>query len=78
MNIIKPRTVITVDVLYYLPDYPSIVEEFIWQTPDLWPEIPRIHEFLGYWHENIEATIEKVYVFHARDSWRQVDLEMLI
>ena len=39
----------TAQVLYYMPDSPSLLQEFVWQTLDLAPEFPRVHRFLGFW-----------------------------
>jgi uncharacterized protein Usg len=50
----------TAEVLYYLPDHPSLLQSFIWQTLDLAPTYPRIHKFLDYWRAEIEAVIHSV------------------
>ena len=75
MLIIKPKEIITVKVEYYIPDYSHILNEFICQYEDLWPEIPRVHQFLNYWKNHIEATIRSVYVAHSsKSNWRVVDV----
>ena len=43
----------SVQVVYYIPDYMNLVNEFIWQTEDQLPEYPRITRFLNYWDKNI-------------------------
>ncbi len=50
----------TAEVLYYLPDHPSLLQSFIWQTLDLAPSYPRIHRFLDYWRREIDAVIHSV------------------
>lgn len=45
-----------------MPDYTHILQEFIWQTADISPEYPRVHRFLNYWHDNIEAVISEVNI----------------
>ena len=45
-----------------MPDYTHILQEFIWQTVDIRPEYPRVHRFLNYWHDNIEAVISEVNI----------------
>ena len=52
----------TVNVLYWMPAYTHILQEFIWQTSDVRPEYPRVHRFLNYWHDNIEAVISEVNI----------------
>ena len=59
---ILTREIVIVNVNYWMPDYTNILQEFIWQTEDLVPEIPRVHRFLNFWHENIEAVISEVQI----------------
>jgi uncharacterized protein Usg len=50
----------TAQVLYYIPDHPSLLQSFIWQTLDLAPDYPRIHKFLNFWRQEIDAVIHSV------------------
>ncbi|MCX7358461.1 MAG: Usg family protein [Alphaproteobacteria bacterium] len=50
----------TAEVLYYLPDHPTLLQSFIWQTLDLAPSYPRIHKFLDFWRAEIQAVIHSV------------------
>lgn len=43
-----------------MPDYTNILQEFIWQTNDINPDYPRVHKFLNFWYNNIEAVISEV------------------
>lgn len=52
----------TAEVLYYMPDHPSLLQSFIWQTLDLAPKYPRIHRFLDYWRKEIDAVIHSVHL----------------
>ncbi len=56
------NTIVTLSILYWMPDYKHILQEFIWQTADVRPEYPRVHRFLNYWHDNIEAVISEIYI----------------
>ena len=58
--LIKRYSLITVNVLYYLPDYHHIINEFIWQTVDLPPTYPRIGKFLNFWRTDIDAVIKEI------------------
>ena len=60
--IILRNTIVTINVLYWMPDYTHILQEFIWQTADVRPAYPRVHRFLNYWHDNIEAVISEVNI----------------
>jgi len=50
----------TAEVLYYMPDHPTLLQSFVWQTLDLAPEYPRIHRFLNFWKREIDAVIHSV------------------
>jgi uncharacterized protein Usg len=58
----KGYTLVTLSVLYYMPDHRSIINEFLWQTLDLRPKYPRIEQFLDYWRREIEAPIYEVRI----------------
>ncbi len=50
----------TAEVLYYMPDHPALLQTFVWQTLDLAPSYPRIHQFLEFWRREIDAVIHSV------------------
>lgn len=52
----------TAEVLYYMPDHPSLLQSFMWQTLDLAPAYPRIHQFLDHWRREIDAVIHSVHL----------------
>ena len=58
--IIKRKSIVTLNILYWMPDHKNILQEFIWQTKDVKPEYPRVHKFLNFWHDNIDAVISEV------------------
>ena len=58
--ILPQRSLITIDIFYYLPDYPLLIQEFAWQTEDIIPEIKRVKKFFIYWQDNIQADIQEI------------------
>lgn len=66
--IIKKWTKASVQVVYYIPDYLHLVNEFIWQTEDQQPDYPRINRFLDYWDKNIDGPIKEAYIHDQEDS----------
>lgn len=71
--IVKPKIIVTVNVLYYRLDYKGILQSFIWQTHDEIPELYRVHKFLNFWKTNIEAPISEVHITHEENpNWRNV------
>jgi uncharacterized protein Usg len=55
-------SLVTVNVLYYMPDHRSLVNEFIWQCMDIKPRYPRIEQFLDHWRREINAIIKEVMI----------------
>lgn len=77
VKIVRTPVLVTLNVIYFRPDYRNLVQSFTWQTPDIVPELVRVHKFLKFWKENIEAIIESVEVSvpdkNGRPNWRNVD-----
>ena len=76
MILYDKKVLATVDVLYWMPDYQDILQQFVWQTADIRPEYPRIHKFLNYWKDNIDAVIAEVKISDSEMAKiRRVDKE---
>ena len=56
----------TAQIFYRVPDHLMLLQEFIWQRYDLFPEFPALGKFLAFWEEKIEGPIHSVTVAHAR------------
>ena len=52
----------TVEIIYRLPDHPSLLQTFIWQYFDIAPDYPELHKFLEFWRRNIEGPLHSVRV----------------
>ena len=67
----------TVQVHYYLPDHPSLLQLFVMQQYDVAPSFPELDRFLDYWRREIEAVLHSVRVAHKHligpADWRAVD-----
>jgi uncharacterized protein Usg len=74
---LKGATLLTAEVLYYMPDHPKLLQTFMWQTMDIAPKYPRLNQFLDYWRREIEAVIHSVRVAHseplAAPAWRNAN-----
>ncbi len=70
----------TAEVLYYMPDHPSLVQSFLWQTQDLAPRYPRLIRFLDFWRAEIDAVIHTVRIAHrgliGPAEWSRADIEL--
>ena len=56
----------TAEILYRLPDHPSLLQSFIWQEYDLHPRFPRLKTFLDFWTRNLEGKLFRVTVAHKK------------
>jgi uncharacterized protein Usg len=56
----------TAEILYRMPDHPVILQSYIWQDYDLFPEFPELKKFLDFWERSLEGPLFKVTVGHCR------------
>jgi uncharacterized protein Usg len=56
----------TAVILYRLPDYPSLLQTYVWQDYDLHPRFPRLRQFLEFWSRNLDGKLFCVTVAHRR------------
>jgi uncharacterized protein Usg len=52
----------TAEILYRMPDYPAVLQSFLWQDYDLAPRFPRLQAFLAFWRNNIDGELYRVKV----------------
>jgi len=55
----------TAEILYRLPDFPQLLQSFIWQELDRVPDLPGLKKFLGFWERNLEGPLHSVTVSHS-------------
>ena len=60
--IAKNFHLITAEILYWMPDHPSILQCFVWQKIDAAPDYPNLHRFLAFWQANLDGPIHAVRV----------------
>ena len=56
----------TAQILYRLPDHPSLLQTYVWQDYDLCPKFPVLNKFLGFWLRTLEGPLHSVTVAHTR------------
>ena len=54
----------TAEILYHMPDHPSLLQSFIWQKLDLAPGYPVLQKFLDYWQRELDGPLHSVRVAH--------------
>lgn len=67
----------TVRIHFWLPDHPSLLQQFVLQQYDCAPRFPELDRFLAFWRRDIDAVLHSVEVAHNRliapAEWRAVD-----
>ncbi len=56
----------TAEILYRMPDHPALLQSYVWQDYDLFPEFPELKKFLDFWREKLDGPLFKVTVGHSR------------
>ena len=56
----------TAEILYRLPDHPSLLQTYVWQNYDLFPRFPALQDFLQFWQEKLEGPLYSVRVAHSK------------
>ena len=61
-QMLKGYRLTTAEILYHLPDYPDLLQTFLWQQYDLAPRYPILGKFINFWHTNLEGKLHSVRV----------------
>jgi uncharacterized protein Usg len=56
----------TANILYRRPDHPWLLQAYIWQNYDVWPDFPELQRFLGFWQSSLEGMLHSVTVAHSK------------
>ena len=52
----------TAEILYHMPDHPSMLQTYIWQEYDLLPKLPELKRFLDFWTQKLDGPLHSVTV----------------
>ncbi len=56
----------TAQIFYRMPDYHSLMQEYLWQDYDMFPDFPVLKKFLTFWQEKLEGPLHSIYVAHTK------------
>lgn len=72
----------TAQILYRLPDHPTILQTYVWQDYDLAPEFPEMRGFLRFWQEKLDGPLHSVRYVHRKlisaSEWRALRGELIL
>ena len=64
--VLKDYRLTTAEILYHMPDFPKLLQSFIWQHVDICPDFPVLRRFLDYWERNLDGRLHSVRICHTR------------
>lgn len=56
----------TAEILYRLPDHPALLQSYLWQEYDLYPQFPNLHRFLDFWSHQLDGVLHTITVAHRQ------------
>ena len=56
----------TAEILYRMPDHPSLLQTYVWQEYDIHPRFPRLKKFLDFWSRSLDGKLHRVTIAHKR------------
>src|SRR5258708_40103078 len=56
----------TAEIVYRRPDRPWLLQTYVWQDYDLFPNFPALKDFLAFWEKSLEGTLFAVSFAHSK------------
>jgi uncharacterized protein Usg len=56
----------TAHILYRRPDHRWLLQSYVWQAYDLFPDFPELSKFLRFWEDELEGPLHSVAVAHQK------------
>jgi len=55
----------TAEILYHLPDFPDLLQTYVWQSLDRVPDFPKLNDFLAFWERELEGKLHSVKIAYV-------------
>lgn len=66
----------TAEILYRMPDHQTLLQSYVWQDYDIFPDFPVLKNFLEFWERTLDGPLFKVTLSHSRlikpTDWKAV------
>jgi uncharacterized protein Usg len=56
----------TAEILYRRPDRRWLLQTYVWQDYDMFPEFPALKDFLAFWEKSLDGPLFSVTVAHCK------------
>ena len=63
---VKDYRLTTAEILYHLPDHPSLLQTYVWQALDISPRFPVLKGFLDFWEASLDGRLHSVKIASAK------------
>ena len=64
--LVKDYRLTTAEILYHMPDHPSLLQTYVWQDLDIAPKFPVLQGFLQFWESRLDGRLHSVKVASAK------------
>jgi uncharacterized protein Usg len=64
--LVKDYRLTTAEILYHMPDHPSLLQTYVWQALDIAPKFPVLHRFLEFWETSLDGRLHSVKIASAK------------
>ena len=61
-QLVKDYRLTTAEIFYHLPDFPELLQSYLWQDFDIAPRYPVLYGFLDFWSRELDGKLHSVYV----------------
>jgi uncharacterized protein Usg len=65
-NQVRGYGLTTAHILYRRPDHRWLLQSYVWQNYDLFPQFPELRRFLAFWQEKLDGPLHSVRVAHCK------------
>jgi uncharacterized protein Usg len=59
---LKDYRLTTAEILYHMPDFPALLQSYVWQELDIAPKFPQLEKFLGFWETTLDGKLHSVKI----------------
>jgi uncharacterized protein Usg len=63
---LKDYRLTTARIYYHMPDYPGVLQTYVWQELDMAPHFPELRKFLNFWQGSLDGKLHSVRVASAK------------
>ena len=67
----------TAEILYQIPEYPDLLQSYLWQSLDRVPDFPKLNDFLSAWEKDLDGKLHSVRIGYVGiiqpEEWRQAE-----